>query len=77
MAMNRDLRKYTKDTNVRIVVGAFFLLFIIGIGLIWWLYGAGAAVMGFVCLLGAAIPIALIFLLLFISDWIVKRANRD
>lgn len=75
--MSRDLRKYAKDTNVRLLIGAFFALFMIGIGLIWWIYGFGAAVMGFVCLLGAFVPIGLIFLVLSASDWILKRAGRD
>lgn len=75
--MTRDLRKYMKDTNVRILIGAFLLLFIVGLGLIWVIYGFAAAVSGFLCLLGALIPIALIFLALFGLDWIVKRANRD
>ena len=75
--MKRDLRKYVKDTNTRILFGAFFMLFVIGIGLIWAIYGGGAAVTAFLCLLGAAVPIGLIFLSLFGLDWIVKRANRD
>ncbi|NOT04784.1 MAG: hypothetical protein HOP27_09325 [Anaerolineales bacterium] len=75
--MSRDLRSYMKDTNVRLVVGALALLFIVGDGLIWIIYGFGAAVMGLLCMLGAFVPIGLIFLLLNLSDWIVKRANRD
>lgn len=75
--MSRDLRKYLKDTNTRILIGAFVLLFVIGLGLIWAIYGFGAAVSGFLCLLGALIPISLIFLALYGLDWIVKRANRD
>ena len=55
--MKRDLRKYMKDTNTRILIGAFFMLFVIGIGLIWAIYGGGAAVTAFLCLLGAAVPI--------------------
>ena len=75
--MSRDLRKYMKDTNVRIVIGAFIMLFVVGLGLIWAIYGFGAAVSGFLCLLGAAVPIGLVLLSLFGMDWIVKRANRD
>lgn len=75
--MSRDLRKYVRETNVRIVVGALLLLFIVGLGLIWIIYGFGAAVSGFLCLLGALVPIGLIFLALYGLDWIVKRANRD
>lgn len=75
--MSRDLRKYMKDTNARLVVGALLLLFTVGLGLIWMIYGFGAAVMGFLCLLAAFVPIGLIFLLLNLSDWILKRAGRD
>jgi hypothetical protein len=75
--MSRDLRSYMKDTNVRLILGALALLFIVGDGLIWIIYGFGAAVMGLLCMLGAFVPIGLIFLLLNLSDWIVKRANRD
>ena len=75
--MSRDLRKYMKDTNVRLIVGALLLLFIIGDGLIWFIYGPGAAAMGLLCILAALVPVVLILLLLGLSDWIVKRANRD
>jgi len=75
--MSQDLRKYIKDTNRRILIGAFVLLFVLGLGLIWAVYGFGAAVSGFLCLLGALVPIALISLALFGLDWIVKRANRN
>jgi hypothetical protein len=75
--MSRDLRKYMRDTNVRLIVGALLLLFIVGDGLIWFIYGFGAAMMGLLCILGAFVPIGLILLLLALSDWIVKRANRD
>jgi hypothetical protein len=75
--MSRDLRKYMKDTNTRLIVGALLLLFVVGSALIWWIYGFGAAVMGFVCLLAAFVPIGLIFLVLNLSDWILKRAGRE
>jgi len=75
--VTRDLRKYARNTTVQLTVGAFFLLFVIGLGLIYWLYGKQAALLGFVCLLAAIFPIALILLFLFITDWIVKRAGRE
>lgn len=75
--MSRDVRNYMKDTNVRLIVGALALLFIVGDGLIWLIYGFGAAVMGLLCMLGAFVPIGLILFFLNLSDWIVKRANRD
>jgi hypothetical protein len=75
--VSRDLRSYMKDTNTRLIVGALALLFIVGDGLIWLIYGFGAALMGLLCMLGAFVPIGLILLFLNLSDWIVKRANRD
>ena len=73
--MSKDLRKFAKDTNVRLAVGAFILLFVVGIGLIWAIYGTGAAGMGFLCLLAALIPILLIFAIFYVMEWIVKRAR--
>ena len=75
--MTRDLRKYARQTNVRLGIGAFVLLFVVGIALIYAIYGAGAALTGFLCLFGALAPLALIFLSLALLDWIQKRANSD
>ena len=73
--MKHDLREYAKQTNIQLAVGAFVLLFILGLGLIWLIYGPGAAITGFLCLLGAMVPIVLILLFLLGLDWIVKHAN--
>ena len=73
----RDLRNYARQTNVRLGVGAFLLLFVVGLGLIYLIYGSGAAVTGFLCLLAGLSPLVLIFLALELLDWIQKRANRD
>jgi len=73
----RDLRKYAKQTNVRLLVGAFFLLFVVGIGLIWLIYGKAAAGMGLACLLAAFIPVLLIFGVFAGIDWILKRARPE
>ena len=75
--MSRDLRDYARKTNVRLAVGAFFLLFVVGIGLIYLIYGPRAATLGFICLLGAMLPVVLILLFLFITERIVKRAGRE
>lgn len=72
-----DLRKYASQTTFRIVLGALLLLFTVGLGLIWLIYGPGAAVMGFLCLLGALVPIGLVWLALFGLDKLVNRLNRD
>lgn len=71
----RDLREYARQTNVRLALGAFILVFVIGVGLIWLIYGASAAGMAFTCLLAALAPIVLIFLIFLVIDWILKRAR--
>jgi len=73
--MKRDLREYAKQTNIQLIVGAFVLLFGIGIGLIYLIYGPGAAGIGFLCMLGGLLPIALILVALYGMDWIVKRGR--
>jgi hypothetical protein len=75
--MTRDLRKYARQTSVRLIVGAILLLFIVGDGLIYLIYGSGAALTGFFCLIGALIIPAVVVLILWIMDWIVHRANRE
>jgi len=71
----RDLRKYTKETNVRLALGAFILLLVVGVGLIWVIYGGGAAGMGLTCLLAALFPVILILSVFLVIDWILSRAR--
>lgn len=75
--MSRDLRKYASQTSVQLIIGAFIILFVIGLGLIAWFYGLGAALTGFLCLLGALIPIALIVLALKSIDYLVNRIDKN
>jgi len=75
--MARDLRKYARQTNVRLGIGMGILLFVVGIALIYVIYGKSAAVAGMVCLVGALVPIGLIAFALWVLDWIQKRANRS
>ena len=75
--MSRDLRKYARQTNIQLAVGAILVLFIIGDCLIYLFYGAGAAVFGILCILGGMVPVVLVVLVLLLFDWIQKRANRD
>ena len=73
--MKRDLREYARQTNIRLTIAAFLLLFVVGLGLIYLIYGPGAAGIGFLCLLGGLVPIGLILLALIGIDWIVKRGR--
>lgn len=71
----RDLREYSKQTHVRLALGAFILLFVIGVGLIWLFYGGNAAGMAFTCLLAALFPVILILFIFVAIEWILNRAR--
>jgi hypothetical protein len=73
--LKRDLRSYARQTNVRLAVGALLLLFGVGLVLIYFIYGGGAALVGLLCLLGSVIPIGLIFLVIQGLDWFMKHAR--
>ena len=72
-----DLRKYASQTNTRLIVGGILILFLVGDGLIYLIYGPGAAGMGFLCLGVGLVPIITIVLVIWIMDWVVKRANKN
>jgi multisubunit Na+/H+ antiporter MnhB subunit len=71
----RDLREYSKQTNVRLALGAFILLFVVGVGLTWVFYGGNAAGMALTCLLAALMPVILILFVFLAIEWILKRAR--
>jgi len=74
--MSRDLRDYARKTNIKLAVGAVLLLFVVGLSLIYLVYGKQAAGLGFLCLLAGMAPVVLILVVLFFLDRIVKRAGR-
>ena len=74
--MTRDLRKYAKQTNLRLLIGFFGLLLIVGIGLIYLIFGREAALMGLICTGAALIPAVLVWLVLWVMGYIVKKANE-
>lgn len=71
----KDLRGYSKQTNVRLALGAFILLFVVGVGLIWLIYGGNAAGMGLICLLAALFPVILILFVFVAIEWILSHAR--
>ena len=75
--MKRDLRKYAQSTNLRLILGFLFILMLVGDGLVYFLYGPGAAITGLLCILGGLAPVLLIIVLMLVLDWIVKRANEE
>jgi hypothetical protein len=73
--VKRDLRKYARQTNLRMGIGLIILLLIVGIGLIDILIGSSAAFMGLICLSAGLIPLLLIGLSLWLIDEFIKRTG--
>jgi energy-converting hydrogenase Eha subunit E len=73
--MSRNLRQYARQTNVRLLIGFGFILFIIGDSLIFFIYGREAAILGFICLLAGLFPLVLIGLALRLMEKVLDRAQ--
>jgi hypothetical protein len=54
-------------------MGGFGALFIIGLPLIYWIYGQNAAILGLICLLAGLLPGILVMAVLWIFDRIAKN----
>ena len=74
--MTRDLRKYARQTNIRLVIGAILVILIVGDGLIYLIFGREAAISGLFCLSLGLAPVLLILVIFWIMDLVVKK-NRN
>jgi hypothetical protein len=75
--MSRDLRRYARQTTTQLIIGGILFFFLVGIGLIYIIYGSSAALSGLLCMGIGLFPLLLIFLVFALMDAVVKRANRD
>jgi len=75
--MTRDLRKYARQTSTHLWIGFMLLLFLVGDGLIYAIYGKPAALMGLLCLVGGTAPLLLIALIFWGMERIVNRAREE
>jgi hypothetical protein len=71
------MQPHRQRTERNLLLGFFGLLFVVGGGLIWLIYGSGAAAFGLGCMaLGAALT-GLVLLIMFglqwLSDWLDRR----
>lgn len=74
--MTRDLRRYSRQTNFRLLVGFLVLVFLLGDGLIYLFMGRNAAIMGLVCLVLGLAPALLVWLLLAGMGWLVQKERE-
>lgn len=70
--MARDLRKYARQTNVRLTIGFALIIFLVGDGLIYYFFGQGAAIMGAMCILLGVAPLLLVLLAFLGMDLLIR-----
>lgn len=70
-----DLRKFSKQTQSRLVAGFVLILLIVGGGLIYMFYGAGGAISGIMCIVAGLAPLLLIWGAMKLIEWIANKAN--
>ena len=63
-----DLRKHRQQTDRILVIGGFGLLFLVGGALIWYVYGIGAALAGWVCMGGGVALFSGLYLVLKLME---------
>ncbi len=74
--MGRNLREHASQTNRQLVVGFLVLVFVVGDGLIYLLFGRQAALMGLICLIAALAPVVLVWLALGFVGWLGNRLDQ-
>jgi hypothetical protein len=74
--MKRDLRRYSRQTSVHLVIGFILILFLVGDGLIYFFYGRNAAGMGLICLLLGITPVILVWMVLVLIGWVAKKLDE-
>lgn len=75
--MTDDLRRYARQTTVRLIVGGILLILLVGGGLILYFYGSGALALGILCFITGLTPVVLIVFILSALEWIVKRERGN
>ena len=69
-----DPVRFVRSTEGQLVVGFFVLLYVLGGGLIWFFYGMGGALLGWVCMTGGLLFFLLLYAIVSLFGW---WANRD
>ncbi|HEY42661.1 MAG TPA: hypothetical protein G4O11_01635 [Anaerolineae bacterium] len=73
----RDLRAYARITQLRLLLGALFIIIVVGNGLIRLIYGSEAAVSALLCTGIGLLPVLLIIGSIWVMGWIVRKERGD
>jgi cation transporter-like permease len=73
----RDLRRYAESTQVRLILGGLVILFAVGGGLVWWIYGPAAATLMLACAGVGLAPAVLVVAWISLISWAARRAADE
>jgi hypothetical protein len=73
----RDLRAYARVTHLRLILGALFIIIVVGNGLIRLIYGSEASVSALLCTGIGVLPVLLIIGSIWFMGWIVRKERGD
>jgi hypothetical protein len=77
MNLIRDLRKYARQTDIQLLSGFFILLIVVGLGLVFFLWGAGAAVSGLICVGVTLLPVLVVLGVIWLLDYLARKARGE
>jgi hypothetical protein len=72
-----DLRQYANTTQRGLILGGLAVIILVGLALIYVIYGPASAVLALTCFAGLLAPVLLIVGFLALLQWIVRRANKE
>ncbi|MBC7235270.1 MAG: hypothetical protein H5T69_05470 [Chloroflexi bacterium] len=72
-----DLRRYRAQTEKRLLVGGMLIMFLIGGGLLLWLFDLRALLGAWLCLAGGVGLIALLLGILKLMEWWSASGRED
>jgi len=71
-----DFRRFRQQTNFRLIIGFLIVLLVIGLGLVFVIYGENAAIAGFLFLVISLSPVVIIVIILQVLQWIINRTRK-
>jgi hypothetical protein len=77
LSQERDLHKYARTTQRWLIAGVLMIVFLIGDGLIFLVYGKEAGWMALICTGLGLIPALLIVGVLGLFGWFARRMNSE
>lgn len=74
--MKLDPRAHSKQTSIHLIFGGIGILFLIGDGLVYFIYGPAAAISGFLCLGAGLLPVVIIMGIFWVMEKVVNKDHE-